>query len=340
MMNEKMYKKVFDKVADYHSEYQLMLEDIVSEKKKNYFNWNKAAVVFVVALMSVVGGVTICGAFGIGPITGFYNSFSSNPEKSVIDSKYTVTSKYDVTLEKYYLDTLGIGQMLFVVESKDGTEIPKTIGDIDNRCKIKYEQNGLVKDFDSSGIPFDTEEIRGEDKKSRGILIQFEAPNEFNYKEDVLILEYEGDDYRFDSIELTSKSCLEWKENGKKVILSQIGMLVEKGTDLEQYLSNSIDEKNNNTSVGTVYYKDGRTEKIELSSFTGCKIDNTAMIKFSPATDLQKKLEDMMNDSGQTWNDIKDLWSYSFSSYYFDFDKIDKIVFGNVVLKLSEAKEV
>ena len=73
---------------------------------------------------------------------------------------------------------------------------------------------------------------------------------------------------------------------------------------------------------------------LQLNNFCGVENDrpNSAVIQFSPWTELQKHLEE-----GKSWEEVEDEWNYNFSIYTFELDKISKLQIGDIILDVKEA---
>ncbi len=302
------------------------------QKRQNgrYYSWKRIAVACSCILLAGVGGMALGGARGVGPMAGFYRSFSSTP--SIEESEQTVKGKYQVSLESYYLDELGIGQFLFSVEARDGE---KEVGEyILDEASIKYAQDGSVKSFSSSGSTLSTPLIRGDGGKKHGILMEAEMPNSFEFGKDAIIFCIGKEEYSFEDIKITSHEKLHLGDDEGKVQLSELGMLVESQSAIDEYLGDTIDNDKYDAyqPVAKVFYKDGTCEEVYMKSYQGCEKEGYTMVQFSPSTDLYQRLKEGENMEEAEFDR---LWEYTFSFYRFRLEELEKITFGDISLEVG-----
>ncbi len=303
------------------------------QKRQNgrYFSWQRIAVACSCILLAGIGGMALGGARGVGPMAGFYRSFSSTP--SIEESEQTVEGEYQVSLESYYLDKLGIGQFLFSVEARDGE---KKVGEyILDEASIKYGQDGKVKSFSSSGSTLSTPLIRGDGGKKQGILMEAEIPKSFEFGKDVIIFCIGKEEYSFEDIQVTSHEILYLGDENGKVQLSELSMLVENQSAIAKYLSDTIDNDKYDAyqPVAKVFYKDGTCDEVYMKSYQGCEKEGYTLVQFSPSTDLYERLEEGENMEEETFDR---LWEYTFSFYRFRLKELEKITFGDISLEVGE----
>lgn len=341
MRKREEYKQVFDKVAE-QSMKPINVEEIrrAKQQRSTSFHWKTAVAACLAGVILSVGGMTLGGSAGIGPLKGFYQNFSGKVKPKICPNPIAISEypektdqhKYKVSLQSYYLDNLGIGQFLFVLQTKDQSNLQD---DSMQKIELRYEHNGVVKKLSGAECKMRSEALKGTDPASTGIHMSFAAPEQFDSKTDTLLLIVDGETYRFNDLTVTSDQVVTWQDSGKDIKMTQLGMLVPDQTKLDQYLSSTIGTNADDAgkAIGTVYYKDGSQEDIYMSSYQGCALDDTAIVQFSPVTDLQDKLQQKLS-----WEQVENIWYKNYSNYIFSLDDIDKVTFGNITFKISDAK--
>ena len=140
--------------------------------------------------------------------------------------------------------------------------------------------------------------------------------------------------FTFSDIEVTQPHYYEWESPEGSVFLSSVGLIADDNKKNCDYIDSIIGTEKDTEAIATVVYKDGHQDSLQLSHFCGVadNSSNSAVIQFSPWTELQKHLNE-----GWTWEEVKDEWKYNFSIYTFKLDEISTLQIGDIVLDVTKA---
>ncbi|MDE6853017.1 MAG: hypothetical protein K2J67_11145, partial [Lachnospiraceae bacterium] len=140
--------------------------------------------------------------------------------------------------------------------------------------------------------------------------------------------------FTFSDIKTTQPHYYEWESPEGSVFLSSVGLTADGNTKVCNDISDIIGTEKDTEAIATVVYQDGHQDSLQLSQFCGVEDNNrnSAVIQFSPWTELQKHLEE-----GWTWEKVKEEWKYNFSIYTFALDEIRKLQIGDIVLDVEDA---
>lgn len=308
---------------------QEILKQVGREKYITYFSVRKFATCAAIVAIFLMGTMGVSYAAGGKPIRVLLDYFSHRDESVIekveVDGTEPKTIEHKLTLNEYYLDALGNGEMTFSLMKKDGTRQLNTTYSmkayyIKNEAKVEFKNYGIHPVFSESKQYLD------------GVRLSF-VGSEFKGEE--IVIEIGRESFTFAGIEVTQPHYLEWKTEKGNVYLSGVGMLAEDNTDVERYISNLIGTPEDTEGIATVFYKDGKQVPLQLLLFSGNDKETSkdAVIQFSPYTQLQKHLEE-----GQKWEELEEEWNYNFSTYTFTLDEISKLQIGDITLDVDTAQ--
>ncbi len=329
-----LYKKTFDHAAV--SQKPVTAQDIVnrsSGSKHTYMRgWRTAVAACLAALLILTGTAAVSGAAGVGPFATLSRFISGNSGQALSETDQTrETQSYQVSLASYYYDPLGIGKFLFTVQAKDGTDISSTKNTAGSSDILKYERDNAVRTMSNCTVR--TIDLGKGHVGTLGLLVECASPNSFTPDTDTLIFEYDKQDYPFDSLSYTTTELYTFEQNGQTIQVSELGMLVPDHTTLNDYLSDKVEQ---NKPVGTVYYHDGKKQALCMSLFAGCKAQNSAIVTFSPETDLEETLARYLNQETDL-KDVQKVWDKAFSGYYLSLSNVERFRFGTQDIRLAHA---
>lgn len=308
---------------------EILMQD-EGEKHVTYFPARKFATCAAIAVIFLVGSMGVSYAAGVKPIKVVIDYFSQRDESVInkveVDGTIPNTLEHQLTLNEYYLDVLGTGEMTFSLLKKDGTR------QLNTRYSMKayyYKNNDTKTEFEGYGI----NEIFSESRQYiDGVRLEFSGSD---FKGGDIVIEIGKEIFTFTDIEVTQPHYLEWKTKKGSVYLSGAGMLAENDTEVCNYIDNLIGKDTG--EIATVCYKDGKQVSLQLSEYSGNHNsiggEYAAVIHFSPHTELQKHLKE-----GWTWEEVKEEWKYNFSTYTFALDEISKLQIGDITLDVEDAQ--
>ena len=301
------------------------------EKHVTYFPARKFAACAAIAAIFLVGSMGVSYAAGVKPIKVVLDYFSQRDESVInkveVDGTMPNTIEHQLTLNEYYLDALGNGEMTFSLLKKDGTR------QLNTRYSMKayyYKNNDTKTEFEGYGI----NEVFSESRQYiDGVRLSFSGSD---FKGGDIVIEIGKEIFSFTDIEVTQPHYLEWKTKKGSVYLSDAGMLADGETEVHRYIDNLIGTEKDTGEVATVCYKDGKQVSLQLLEASGGHnsiSEEADVIHFSPYTELQKHLEE-----GWTWEEVKEEWKYNFSTYTFALDEISKLQIGDITLDVEDAE--
>lgn len=315
---------------------EILMQD-EGEKHVTYFSVRKFAACAAFAVIFLVGGVGVSYAAGVKPIKVVIDYFSQRDERVINkveeDGTLPDTAEHQLTLNEYYLDALGYGDMTFSLMKKDGTRQLNTAYPMK---AYYYTANDTKIEFEGYGVnPIYSE--APERKYIDGVRLEFSGSN---FKGGDIVIEIGKEIFSFTDIEVTQPHYLEWKTKKGSVYLSGVGMLADGETEVCNYISNLIDTDKDTEKIGMVCYKDGKQVPLQLLGFSGshCSIgEDAAKIEFSPYTEFQKHIKEYVE--GREWDEeIEEEMKYNFSTYTFDLDEISKLQIGDITLDVKDAE--
>lgn len=315
-----------------------ILKQDESEKQVTYFPARKFAACAAIAVIFLVGSMGVSYAAGVKPIKVVIDYFSQRDESVInkveVDGTIPNTLEHQLTLNEYYLDALGYGEMTFSLLKKDGTRQLNTTYPMKayyytaNDTKIEFEGYGVNPIY--SEVP--------ERKYIDGVRLEFSGSD---FKGGEIVIEIGKEIFSFTDIEVTQPHYLEWKTKKGSVYLSGAGMLADYTTEVDGYISNMIGTEKDTGEIATVCYKDGKQVSLQLSEASGGHnsiSEDADVIKFSPYTEFQKHIKKHVEE-GREWNEeIEEEMKYNFSTYIFDLDEISKLQIGEITLDVEDAE--
>ena len=309
---------------------EILMQD-EGENHVTYFPMRKFATCAAIVAIFLVGSMGVSYAAGVKPIKVVLDYFSQRDESVInkveVDGTMPNTIEHQLTLNEYYLDALGNGEMTFSLLKKDGTR------QLNTRYSMKayyYKNNDTKTEFEGYGI----KEVFSESRQYiDGVCLSFSGSD---FKGGDIVIEIGKEIFTFADIEVTQPHYLEWKTKKGSVYLSGAGMLADGETEVNRYISNLIGTEKDTGEIATVCYKDGKQVSLQLLEASGGHnsiSEEADVIHFSPYTELQKHLEE-----GWTWEQVKEEWKYNFSTYTFDLDEISKLQIGDITLDVEDAE--
>lgn len=316
---------------------EILMQD-EGEKHVTYFPVRKFAACAAIVAIFLVGSMGVSYAAGVKPIKIVIDHFSQRDESVInkveVDGTIPDTSEHQLTLNEYYLDALGYGEMTFSLMKKDGTR------QLNATCPMKayyYTANDTKIEFEGYGVnPIYSK--APERKYIDGVRLEFSGSD---FKGGDIVIEIGKEIFSFTDIEVTQPHYLEWKTKKGSVYLSGTGMLADGETEVCNYIDNLIGTEKDTEKMAMVCYKDGKQVSLQLLECSGshCSIgEDAVVIQFSPYTEFQKHIKKHVEE-GWEWNEeIEEEMKYNFSTYTFALDEISKLQIGDITLDVEDAE--
>ncbi len=319
-LNRKIFQHAFDTEEKQHRTY--------------FYPGRSVACALIAIVVLLTGSIGISYAAGVKPVQIILDHFTKRDESFINKNEHKGTAhqdtKHKLTMNEHYLDALGNGYMAFSLTKGDGSKEKDLAFGTALKAYYGDTEKNTLKEFAS----YDIEPVYSEQQNSLdGIQLSFYG-TQFLAAGDEIVIKMGEESFTFSDIEVTQPHYYEWKSTEGSVFLSSVGLIAGGNTKTCKAISDIIGTEKDTESIATIVYQDGHQDSLQLSHFCGDEDDtsNSAVIQFSPWTELQKHLEE-----GWTWEEVKDEWKYNFSIYTFELDEISKLQIGDIVLDVTKA---
>ena len=305
-----------------------------NQHRTYFYPGRSVACALIAIVVLLTGGIGISYAAGVNPVQTVLDFFTKRDESVINKNEQKGTARQDsdhkLTMNEYYLDALGNGYMAFSLTKKDGGKEEDLAFGTTLKAYYTDTEKNTTKEF----VSYDIEPVYSEQRNSiDGIQLSFYGTS-FPADDSEIVIEMGAESFTFSDIEVTQPHYYEWESPEGSVFLSGVGLIADDNTETCDYIESIIGTEKDTKAIATVVYKDGHQDSLQLYLFCGDgdNSSNSAVIQFSPWTELQKHLEE-----GWTWEEVKDEWKYNFSIYTFNLDEISTLQIGDIVLDVTKA---